>query len=59
LRADVRVFQISPTGTRTVVPAAVNVFGGGGDQTTESVRFDLSIPVGSSERDAAMEWRAV
>ena len=48
------VYQVSPAGTRTVVPAAVNVSGGGGDQTTESVWFDLSIPVESSERDAAI-----
>ena len=54
LKADVRVYQLSPTGARTVVPASVNVSGGGGNQTTESVWFDLSIPVESAERDAAI-----
>jgi hypothetical protein len=54
LKADVRVYQVSPTGARTVVPASVNLSGGGGDQTTESVWFDLNIPVESAERDAAI-----
>jgi hypothetical protein len=54
LKADARVYQVSPTGARTVVPASVNVSGGGGDQATESVWFDLNIPVEIAERDAAI-----
>lgn len=54
LKADVTVYQVSPAGTRTVVPASITVFGGGGDPTTESVRFDLRIPVETAERDAAI-----
>jgi hypothetical protein len=54
LRAEALVYQMSPTGTRSEVASVVNVSGGAGDQATESALFYLSIPVKSSERDAAI-----
>ena len=54
LSAAVTVYQVSQAGTRIVVPATVNVSGGGGDRTTESVWFDLDIPLETLERDAAI-----
>lgn len=54
LGAEITVRQIGADGAKTIVPAKANVSGGGGDATTETVYFQLDIPVDPAERDAAI-----
>jgi len=54
LKAEITVRQIGADGAKTVVPAKANVSGGGGDATTETVYFQVDIPVDAAERDAAI-----
>jgi len=52
----VTVYQISPSGVRSIVPSRLNCCGGGGggDSESEYVGFVVDIPVDPSERDAAI-----
>ncbi len=54
LRAAVTVYQVGDSVADRIVPSTINVTGGGGDGDTESVSFDLEIPIEVAERDAAI-----
>lgn len=51
---EATVYQLSASGSRTLVRSAVAPSGGGADQQTEWVSFSLSIPIDDAERDAAV-----
>jgi hypothetical protein len=54
LKVDATVYQVSPSGVRSIVPSRVSVSGSGGNSASEYVNFDVDIPVDPSERDAAI-----
>jgi hypothetical protein len=54
LKVDATVYQVSPSGVRSIVPSRVSVSGSGGNSESEYVNFGVDIPVDPSERDAAI-----
>jgi hypothetical protein len=51
LKVATVAYQISPDGSKKLVPSEVNQTGGGYDTETESVFFDAHIPLETTERD--------
>jgi len=54
LKVDATVYQVSPSGVRSIVPSRVDVSGSGGDSESEYVSFYVDIPVDPSDRDSAI-----
>jgi hypothetical protein len=51
LKVATVAYQISPDGSKKLVPSEVNQTGGGYDTETESVFFDAHIPLETTERE--------